>query len=146
VEDSVGLTKSAVASTITAAVGAAQGAKDLVTNRVTEAMDLTKGAVQDGVEKTKSMVTSTVNTALDAAYGTITSKINTALEQSREAIQGGVEMTNSVVTNSISKAKAVSQAVAGGVESVLGISEDLVDHYLPMTEEELGEKVLSWRL
>ncbi|XP_010115759.1 PREDICTED: perilipin-3-like, partial [Chlamydotis macqueenii] len=93
-------TKSAVASTITAAVGAAQGAKDLVTNRVTEAMDLTKGAVQDGVEKTKSVVASTVNTALDAA---------------------------------------VSQAVAGGVESVLGISEDLVDHYLPMTEEELGK-------
>ncbi|NXN64784.1 PLIN3 protein, partial [Himantopus himantopus] len=104
VEDSVELTKSAVASTITAAVGAAQGAKDLVTNTVTEAMDLTKGAVQDGVEKTKSLVTSTVNTALDAAYGTI-----------------------------------MSQAVAGGVESALGISEDLVDHYLPMTEEELGE-------
>ncbi|XP_009893506.1 PREDICTED: perilipin-3-like [Charadrius vociferus] len=139
VEDSVELTKSAVASTITAAVGAAQGAKDLVTNTVTEAMDLTKGAVQDGVEKTKSLVTSTVNTALDAAYGTISSKINTALEQSREAIQEGVKMTNSVVTNSISKAKAVSQAVAGGVESALGISEDLVDHYLPMTEEELGE-------
>ncbi|XP_026720777.1 perilipin-3-like isoform X2 [Athene cunicularia] len=139
VEDSVGLTKSAVASTITAAVEAAQGAKDLVTNTVTEAVDRTKGAVQDGVEKTKSVVTSTVTTALDAAYGTITSKINTALEQSRGAIQEGVEKTNSVVTNSISKAKAVSQAVAGGVESVLGLSEDLVDHYLPMTEEELGK-------
>ncbi|NWX91404.1 PLIN3 protein, partial [Nothoprocta ornata] len=106
-KDSVGLTKSAVASTITAAVGAAQGAKDLVTNKVTEAVDLTKEAVQDGVEKTKSMVTSTVNTALDAAYDTIT--------------------------------KAVGQAMAGGVESVLGISEELVDHWLPMTEEELGE-------
>ncbi|KFQ37027.1 Perilipin-3, partial [Mesitornis unicolor] len=106
----------ACASTIVNAVEAAQGAKDCVTNKVTEAVDLTKGAVQDGVEKTKSMVTSTVHTALDAAYGTITSKINTALEQSK-----------------------VSQAVAGGVESVLGLSEDLVDQYLPMTEEELGE-------
>uniref|UniRef100_A0A8C3QDF7 Perilipin n=1 Tax=Geospiza parvula TaxID=87175 RepID=A0A8C3QDF7_GEOPR len=82
------------------AVGAAQGAKDLVANKVTEAVDLTKGAVQDSVEKTKSVVTSTVSTALDAA---------------------------------------VSQAVAGGVESVLGMSEGLVDHYLPMTEEELGK-------
>ncbi|XP_014808299.1 PREDICTED: perilipin-3-like [Calidris pugnax] len=143
VEDSVEKTKSAVASTITAAVGAAQSAKDLVTNTVTEAVDRTKGAVQDSVEKTKSMVASTVNTALDAAYGTISSKINTALEQSREVIQEGMKMTNSVVTNSISKAKAVSQAVAGGVESVLGISEDLVDHYLPMTEEELGELATS---
>uniref|UniRef100_A0A8C0EIW8 Perilipin n=1 Tax=Bubo bubo TaxID=30461 RepID=A0A8C0EIW8_BUBBB len=113
--------------------------KDRVTNTVTEAVDRTKGAVQDGVGKTKSMVTSTVTTALDAAYGTITSKINTALEQSRGAIQEGVEKTNSVVTSSISKAKAVSQVVAGGVESVLGLSEDLVDHYLPMTEEELGK-------
>ncbi|XP_068020854.1 perilipin-3-like isoform X2 [Melanerpes formicivorus] len=139
VEDSVELTKSAVASTITAAVGAAQGAKDLVTNKVTEAVDLTKGAVQESVEKTKSVVTSTVSTALDAAYGTITSKINTALEQSKGAIQEGMEMTNSVVANSISKAKAVSQAVAGGVETVLGMSEDLVDQYLPMTEEELGQ-------
>ncbi|NXE55379.1 PLIN3 protein, partial [Casuarius casuarius] len=99
-KDSVGRTKSAVASTVTAAVGAAQGAKDLMTNTVTEAVDLTKEAVQDGVEKTKSMVTSTVNTAL---------------------------------------AKTMGQAVAGGVESVLGTSEDLVDHYLPMTEEELGQ-------
>ncbi|XP_066061998.1 perilipin-3-like isoform X1 [Chamaea fasciata] len=139
VEDSVDRTKSAVASTITAAVGAAQGAKDLVANKVTEAVDLTKGAVQDSVEKTKAVVTSTVSTALDAAYGTITSKINTALEQGREVLQEGVEMTNSVVTNSISKAKAVSQAVAGGVETVLGMSEDLVDHYLPVTEEELGK-------
>ncbi|NXH02940.1 PLIN3 protein, partial [Loxia leucoptera] len=102
-------TKQLVATKVTSAmdaasVGAAQGAKDLVANKVTEAVDLTKGAVQDSVEKTKSVVTSTV-----------------------------------MVTNSISKAKAVSQAVAGGVESVLGMSEDLVDHYLPMTEEELGE-------
>ncbi|XP_021145318.2 perilipin-3 isoform X4 [Columba livia] len=139
VEDSVEMTKSAVASTIVNAMEAAQGAKDLVTVKVTEAVDLTKGAVQDGVEKTKSAVTSTVTTALDAAYGTISSKINTALEQSREAIQEGVEKTNLVVNNSIGKAKAVSQAVAGGVESVLVMSEDLVDHYLPMTEEELGK-------
>ncbi|XP_066422726.1 perilipin-3-like [Molothrus aeneus] len=87
--------KEAVADKVTEA-----GAKDLVANKVTEAVDLTKGAVQDSVEKTKSVVTSTVSTALDAA---------------------------------------VSQAVAGGVESVLGMSEDLVDHYLPMTEEELGK-------
>ncbi|KAK2542351.1 perilipin-3, partial [Columba guinea] len=139
VEDSVEMTKSAVASTIVNAMEAAQGAKDLVTVKVTEAVDLTKEAVQDGVEKTKSVVTSTVTTALDAAYGTISSKINTALEQSREAIQEGVEKTNLVVNNSIGKAKAVSQAVAGGVESVLVMSEDLVDHYLPMTEEELGK-------
>ncbi|NXH35587.1 PLIN3 protein, partial [Myiagra hebetior] len=102
-------TKQLVTTKVTSAMDAAcearetmadKGAKDLVANKVTEAVDLTKGAVQDSVEKTKSVVTSTVSTALDAA---------------------------------------LSQAVAGGVESVLGMSEDLVDHYLPMTEEELGK-------
>ncbi|NXO78867.1 PLIN3 protein, partial [Sitta europaea] len=98
-------TKQLVSTKVTSAMDAAceakeAGAKDLVTNKVTEAVDLTKGAVQDSVEKTKAVVTSTVSTALDAA---------------------------------------LSQAVAGGVESVLGMSEDLVDHYLPMTEEELGK-------
>ncbi|XP_077644856.1 perilipin-3 [Lonchura striata] len=101
ISDTKQLVSTKVTSAMDAAsVGAAQGAKDLVANKVTEAVDLTKEAVQDSVEKTKSVVTSTVSTALDAA---------------------------------------LSQAVAGGVESVLGMSEDLVDHYLPMTEEELGK-------
>ncbi|XP_009707623.1 PREDICTED: perilipin-3-like, partial [Cariama cristata] len=100
ISDTKQLVSTKVTSAMDAACEAKEGAKERVTNTVTEAMDLTKGAVQDGVEKTKSMVTSTVNTALDAA---------------------------------------LSQAVAGGVESVLGMSEDLVDHYLPMTEEELGK-------
>ncbi|KFV61692.1 Perilipin-3, partial [Dryobates pubescens] len=96
-------TKQLVSTRVTSAMDAAwaaQGAKDLVTNKVTEAVDLTKEAVQESVEKTKSVVTSTVSTALDAA---------------------------------------LSQAVAGGVETVLGMSEDLVDQYLPVTEEELGQ-------
>ncbi|NXP28822.1 PLIN3 protein, partial [Scytalopus superciliaris] len=100
ISDTKQLVSTKVTSAMDAACEAAQGAKDLVANKVTEAVDLTKGAVQDGVEKTKSVVTSTVSTALDAA---------------------------------------LSQAVAGGVESVLGMSEDLVDHFLPMTEEELGK-------
>uniref|UniRef100_A0A8B9CP13 Perilipin n=1 Tax=Anser brachyrhynchus TaxID=132585 RepID=A0A8B9CP13_9AVES len=88
---------------------AAQGAKELMTNKVTEAVDLSKHIVEESVGLTKG------------------------------AIQESVEITNAVVNNSVSKARAVGQAVAGGVESVLGISEDLVDQYLPMTQEELGK-------
>ncbi|KGL82797.1 Perilipin-3, partial [Tinamus guttatus] len=93
ISDTKQLVSSKVVSAMDAA-WAAQGAKELVTNKVTEAVDLTKEAVQDGIEKTKSMVTSTVTTALDAAYGTISSKVQTALEHSREAIQESVEITN----------------------------------------------------
>uniref|UniRef100_A0A8C0G5E8 Perilipin n=1 Tax=Chelonoidis abingdonii TaxID=106734 RepID=A0A8C0G5E8_CHEAB len=81
------------------------GAKDIVTNRVTEAVDLTRGTVQD----------------MDLTRGTV---------------QDSVELTKSVV-------EAVQDGlVASGVNAVLEKSEALVDHYLPMTNEELGEKVL----
>ncbi|KAF1490128.1 Perilipin-3, partial [Eudyptula minor novaehollandiae] len=94
-------TKQLVSTKVTSAMDAACEAKEAMADKVTEAVDLTKNVVGDSVKLTRSVVTSTVNSAVEAAQ--------------------------------------VSQAVAGGVESVLGISEDLVDHYLPMTEEELGK-------
>ncbi|NWH43699.1 PLIN3 protein, partial [Fregata magnificens] len=94
-------TKQLVSTKVTSAMDAACEAKEAMADKVTEAVDLTKNVVGDSVKLTRSMVTSAVNSAVEAAQ--------------------------------------VSQAVAGGVESVLGISEDLVDHYLPMTEEELGK-------
>ncbi|XP_041281248.1 perilipin-3-like [Onychostruthus taczanowskii] len=162
VEDSVDRTKSAVASTIVSAVEAAQGAKELVTCKVTEAVDLSKHLVEDSVDRTKSAVTSTITAAVGAAQGAkelvtnkvtdavdkvtkavdgakdlVANKVTEAVDLTKGAVQDSVEKTKSVVTSTVST--AVSQAVAGGVESVLGMSEDLVDHYLPMTEEELGQ-------
>ncbi|NXB70997.1 PLIN3 protein, partial [Donacobius atricapilla] len=94
-------TKQLVSTKVTSAMDAACEAREAVADKVTEAVDLTKHVVGDSVKLTRSVVTSTVSSAVEAAQ--------------------------------------VSQAVAGGVESVLGMSEDLVDHYLPMTEEELGK-------
>ncbi|NWW40558.1 PLIN3 protein, partial [Panurus biarmicus] len=94
-------TKQLVSTKVTSAMDIACEAKEAVADKVTEAVDLTKNVVGDSVKLTRSVVTSTVSSAVEAAQ--------------------------------------VSQAVAGGVESVLGMSEDLVDHYLPMTEEELGK-------
>ncbi|KFO13581.1 Perilipin-3, partial [Balearica regulorum gibbericeps] len=94
-------TKQLVSTKVVSAMDAACEAKEAMADKVTEAVDLTKNVVGDSVKLTRSVVTSTVNSAVEAAQ--------------------------------------VSQAVAGGVESVLGISEDLVDHYLPITEEELGK-------
>ncbi|XP_065278011.1 perilipin-3-like [Emys orbicularis] len=146
VQDSVELTKSVVSSTVNTAKEAACGAKDIVTNRVTEAVDLTRGTVQDSVELTKSVVSSTVNTAKEAACGAkdiVTSKVNTVVGRSREAVQDGVEMTSFVVTNSLNKAKAAGQLVASGVDAVLEKSQALVDHYLPLTNEELVKLAIA---
>ncbi|NXR16063.1 PLIN3 protein, partial [Semnornis frantzii] len=98
-------TKQLVSTKVTSAVDAACEAKAAVADKVTEAVDLTKTVVGDSVKLTRSVVTSTVSSAVEAAQ--------------------------------------VSQAVAGGVETVLGLSEDLVDQYLPMTEEELGQLATS---
>ncbi|NWI63109.1 PLIN3 protein, partial [Todus mexicanus] len=100
-------TKQLVSTKVTSAMDAACEARAAVADKVTEAVDLTKNVVGDSVKLTRSMVTSTVNSAVEAAQG--------------------------------AKDLAVGQAVAGGMESVLGISEDLVDVYLPVTEEELGQ-------
>nr|XP_005281226.1 perilipin-3 isoform X3 [Chrysemys picta bellii] len=146
VQDSVELTKSVVSSTVNTAKEAACGAKDIVTNRVTKAVDLTRGTVQDSVELTKSVVSSTVNTAKEAACGAkdiVTSKVNTVVGRSREAVQDGVEMTSFVVTNSLNKAKAAGQLVASGVDAVLEKSQALVDHYLPLTNEELVKLAIA---
>ncbi|KFQ56151.1 Perilipin-3, partial [Nestor notabilis] len=98
-------TKQLVSTKVTSAMDAACEAKEAMANKVTEAVDLTKNVVGDSVKLTRSVVTSTISSAVEAAH--------------------------------------VSQAVGGGVEAVLGMSEDLVDHYLPMTEEELGKLATS---
>ncbi|XP_054252061.1 perilipin-3-like [Indicator indicator] len=100
------------------------------------------------ISDTKQLVSTKVTSAMDAACEAkagakdlVTNKVTEAMDLTKGAVQESVEKTKSVVTSTVSTAldAAVSQAVAGGVETVLGMSEDLVDQYLPMTEEELGQ-------
>ncbi|XP_041316670.1 perilipin-3-like [Pyrgilauda ruficollis] len=100
------------------------------------------------ISDTKQLVSTKVTSAMDAACEAkegakdlVANKVTEAVDLTKGAVQDSVEKTKSVVTSTVSTAldAAVSQAVAGGVESVLGMSEDLVDHYLPVTEEELGQ-------
>ncbi|XP_014115758.1 PREDICTED: perilipin-4 [Pseudopodoces humilis] len=113
--------KDAVSSTVA-------GAKDAVTSRVTEAKD----AVSSTVAGARDAVTSTMAGAKDA----VTSRVTGVMDMTKGAVQGGVELTKSAVSSGVS---TVGQMVASGVGSVLGKSEELVDHYLPMTDEELAK-------
>ncbi|NWY18398.1 PLIN3 protein, partial [Aphelocoma coerulescens] len=94
---------------------------------------------------TKQLVSTKVTSAMDAACEAreaMADKVTEAVDLTKNVVGDSVKLTKSVVTSTVSsavEAAQVSQAVAGGVESVLGMSEDLVDHYLPMTEEELGK-------
>ncbi|NXL06966.1 PLIN3 protein, partial [Mesembrinibis cayennensis] len=103
------------------------------------------------ISDTKQLVSTKVMSAMDAACEAkeaMADKVTEAVDLTKNVVGDSVKLTRSMVTSTVNSAVeaaqgakdlAVSQAVAGGVESVLGISEDLVDHYLPMTEEELGK-------
>ncbi|NXB03314.1 PLIN3 protein, partial [Cnemophilus loriae] len=102
--------------------------KLLVTSTVTGAKD----ALTSTMAGAKDAVTSTVAGAKDA----VTSRVSGVMDMTKGAVQGGVELTRSAVSSGVS---TVGQMVASGVGSVLGKSEELVDHYLPMTDEELAK-------
>lgn len=61
----------------------------------------------------------------------VSSKVADAKEAVAKAVQDGKEM---IIDTRMGKL-AIS-----GVEAVLEKSEELLDHYLPMTEEELGKQ------
>ncbi|NXF08140.1 PLIN3 protein, partial [Smithornis capensis] len=103
------------------------------------------------ISDTKQLVSTKVTCAMDAACEAreaMADKVTEAVDLTKNVVGDSVKLTRSVVTSTVNSAVeaaqgakelAVSQAVAGGVESVLGMSEDLVDHFLPMAEEELGK-------
>ncbi|XP_013909821.1 PREDICTED: perilipin-2-like [Thamnophis sirtalis] len=153
-EDGVTLTKTVVSST----VNAAGEAKGRMTQRVTKAVDLTKNIVQDSITLTKSVVSSTVNTARNAANeakGLVTHRAADVVNLGKETVNDGVDLTRSVVSKTVKAARQVQrsgalqegvematlfrQAVASGVDTMLERTEEMVDYYLPMSEEELGE-------
>ncbi|XP_019368957.1 PREDICTED: perilipin-3-like isoform X3 [Gavialis gangeticus] len=93
---------------------------------------------------TKELVTSTVTGAKDAlssSVSAVSSRMTGAVDFSKGAVQGGVELTRAAVASGMSTVmgSAMGQMVASGVDAVLGKSEELVDHYLPMTDEELAK-------
>ncbi|NXP19945.1 PLIN3 protein, partial [Scytalopus superciliaris] len=100
------------------------------------------------ISDTKLLVTSTVTGARDALTNTmagakdaVTSRVTGMVDMTKGAVQGGVELTRSAVSSGVSTVmgSTMGQMVASGVGSVLEKSEELVDHYLPMTDEELAK-------
>ncbi|CAM4680548.1 unnamed protein product [Lepidochelys kempii] len=81
----------------------------------------------------KDAVCSTVTEAKDA----VTSMVGVA----QGAVHESMEVTKSAVTSSMSTVMGsrMGQMAASGIDTALGKSEQLVDYYLPMTEEELAE-------
>ncbi|XP_044856117.1 perilipin-3-like [Mauremys mutica] len=63
------------------------------------------------------------------------------VDMTKEAVQDSMKTTKSVVTDSMSTVveSRMGQLAISGMEAVLEKSEELLDHYLPMTDAELAE-------
>ncbi|KAM5165352.1 perilipin-3-like isoform 2-T2 [Mantella aurantiaca] len=96
---------------------------------VSDAKSLVTGA-RDAVV---GAVTSTVTGACNTVTGTVSGVVGLATG----AIQGSIDATRSVASTVMES--QVGQLVTSGVDTVLGKTEEWVDHYLPMTDEELSQ-------
>ncbi|XP_042651039.1 perilipin-3-like isoform X2 [Tyto alba] len=100
------------------------------------------------ISDTKQLVTSTVTGAKDVLTSTVagakdavTSRVTGMMDVTKGAVQGSVELTKSAVSSGVNTVmgSTVGQMVVSGMGSMLEKSEELVDHYLPMTDEELAK-------
>ncbi|XP_066889142.1 perilipin-3 isoform X2 [Kogia breviceps] len=101
----------------------------------------TKELVSSKVSGAREAVSNTVSSAKD----TMASRVTEAVDVTRGAVQSGVDMTKSVVTSGVHSVMGsrVGQMVLSGVDTVLGKSEEWMDHHLPMTDAELARLATS---
>lgn len=94
-------------------------------------------SAKDVVVTAKGVVTGKVSSAKDTVSDTLTSVV----ERTRGVVQGGMERTKTAVSGSVGTVleSRVARLVSSGVDTALSTSESLVEQYLPLTEEELGE-------
>ncbi|XP_077129982.1 perilipin-3 isoform X1 [Ranitomeya variabilis] len=96
------------------------------------------------VSDTKELVTGARDAVVGAVTGTVTGACDTVTSAvsgimglAAGAVQGSVDATRSVVSTVMDT--QVGQFVTSSLDTVLGKSEEWVDHYLPMTDEELSQ-------
>ncbi|XP_074809931.1 perilipin-3-like [Natator depressus] len=96
----------------------------------------------------KELVSSTQIDAKDAVCSTVTEAkdaVTSMVGMAKGAVQESVEVTKSAVTSSMSTVmgSSMGQIIMSSVDLVLETSESLVDHYFPITDEELAKLAVS---
>uniref|UniRef100_A0A8C0IZ80 Perilipin n=1 Tax=Chelonoidis abingdonii TaxID=106734 RepID=A0A8C0IZ80_CHEAB len=100
------------------------------------------------ISSTKELVSSTVTGTKDAVVGAVTEAkdvVTGIMGKTKETVQGSLDATRSVMTSSMSAVmeSSVGQKVVSSIDTLLGKSEELVDFYLPITDEELVKLATS---
>ncbi|XP_072338828.1 perilipin-2-like isoform X2 [Scyliorhinus torazame] len=110
-------------------------------DKLEEKLPILQQSTPQIVADTKELVSSTITGAKDAVSNTVTGVVDMA----KGAVHGSIEKTKIVMAEGVNTVMAskVGQMVVTGVDSALNKSEEMVDHYLPMTEEELAKLATS---
>ncbi|XP_038243799.1 perilipin-3-like isoform X2 [Dermochelys coriacea] len=97
-------------------------------------------SLQITVDKVASDTKELVSSKVEAA-----SRFSSLVDVTREAVQESVESTKAVMTHSVNTVMGsrMGQMAVSGVEAVLEKSAELLDQYLPITDEELAELATS---
>ncbi|XP_044876145.1 perilipin-3-like [Mauremys mutica] len=100
------------------------------------------------ISSTKELVSSTVTGTKDAVVSAVTEAkdvVTGIMGKTKETVQGSMDATRSVMTSSMSAVmeSSVGQKVVSSIDTLLGKSEELVDFYLPITDEELVKLATS---
>uniref|UniRef100_UPI00398F311B perilipin-3-like isoform X1 n=1 Tax=Pristiophorus japonicus TaxID=55135 RepID=UPI00398F311B len=117
-------------------------------DKLEEKLPILQQSTPQVVADTRELVSSTIIGAKDAVSNTVTGAKNTVtgvVDMAKGAVHGGIEKTKTVMVEGANTviASRVGQMVVTGVDSALNKSEEMVDHYLPMTEEELAKLATS---
>ncbi|XP_078411822.1 perilipin-3-like [Cetorhinus maximus] len=117
-------------------------------DKLEEKLPILQQSTPQVVADTRELVSSTITGAKDAVSNTVTGAKNTVtgvVDMAKGVVHGGIEKTKTVMVVGVNTVMAsrVGQMVVNGVDSALNKSEEMVDHYLPMTEEELAKLAAS---
>lgn len=110
-------------------------------DKLEEKLPILQQSTPQVVADTKVLVSSTITGAKDAVSNTVTGVVDMA----KGAVHNSIEKTRNVVVEGVNTVMTskVGQMVTTGVDNALNKSEEMVDHYLPLTEEELAKLATS---
>ncbi|XP_044308378.1 perilipin-3-like [Varanus komodoensis] len=113
-------------------------------NKLEEQLPILKQPVDKVILDTKEHLTLMLAIAEDAVRGA-KDVVTGMAGRAKQAVQGRIEATKSVVISGVSAimGSALGDQMANILDALLGISEDWVDHFLPITDEELAKLASS---
>ncbi|CAM5115386.1 unnamed protein product [Eretmochelys imbricata] len=113
-------------------------------DRLEEQLPILQQPIEKVASDAQDLVRATMVGAKDAVCSPVTEAkdaVTSMVGMAQGAVQESMEVTKSAVTSSMSTVMGsrMGQMAASVIDTALGKSEQLVDYYLPMTEEELAE-------